>query len=62
MNGVKQKITASDICTIRIMFPVTTDEDALAYKKKIAEALSDKPEAQMQFMIMGNFANVPQVR
>lgn len=34
------------------MFPVESDEQALEYKKKISEALSDKPDAQLQFSLM----------
>ncbi len=41
-----------EICSIRIMFPVTSDEDAITYKKKIADILSAIPEAQIQFSIM----------
>ncbi len=41
-----------EICTIRIMFPVESDEQALDCKKKIKEALADIPEVQTQFAIM----------
>ena len=41
-----------EVCTIRIMFPVETDEQAVEYKKKIAEVLKDKPDVQFQFSIM----------
>lgn len=40
-----------EVCTIRIMFPVTSDEDAIDCKKKVTEALSDKPNVQIQFGI-----------
>lgn len=40
-----------EICTIRIMFPVNSDEDAIECKKKIAAAVADKPDAVMQFSI-----------
>ena len=40
------------ICTIRIMFPVKTDEQAIEYKKKIAAVLIEIPEAQLQFSLM----------
>ena len=42
-----------EICTLRIMFPVESDEQAIDYKKKIAEVLKDNPDAQIQFSIMG---------
>lgn len=48
----KQNPTASEICQIRIMFPVESDDEAIAYKRKIKEALSDKPDAQIQFSLM----------
>lgn len=38
-----------EICTIRIVFPVKSDEHAIVYKKKIQEALSDNPDAQIHF-------------
>lgn len=41
-----------ELCTIRIIFPVESDEQAIEYKKKIAEVLSDNPETQMQFSII----------
>lgn len=53
LNG--RRIMAKDkveICSIRIMFPVKSDEEAIAYKKKIADILSDNPDAQTQFSLM----------
>ena len=41
-----------EVCTIRIMFPVDTDEQAIEYKKKIAAVLADKQDVQQQFSIM----------
>lgn len=41
-----------EICTIRIIFPVKDDEQALAAKKKIQEALSEIEGVQIQFMLM----------
>lgn len=40
------------ICQIRIMFPVDTDEQAIEYKKKIAIVLTEIPEAQINFSLM----------
>ena len=51
-----------EICTIRIMFPIESDEQAIDCKKKIVEVLSDVPNIQTQFMIMSNPASVPPVR
>ncbi|GAI68957.1 unnamed protein product [marine sediment metagenome] len=41
-----------EICTIRIMFPVESDEKAIEYKKKVAEALKDIEGVQTHFAIM----------
>lgn len=40
-----------EICSIRIMFPVTSDEQAIEYKKKIAALLAEIPDAQIQFSL-----------
>lgn len=41
-----------EVCDIRIMFPVTSDEQAIEYKKKIQEAMKDMSEARIQFSII----------
>lgn len=41
-----------EICTIRIMFPVNSDEQAIDYKKKIADILKDEPAAQIHFALV----------
>lgn len=41
-----------EVCSMRIMFPVTSDEQAIEYKKKITALLSEIPEAQIQFSLM----------
>ncbi|GAI93373.1 unnamed protein product [marine sediment metagenome] len=40
-----------DICSIRIMFPVVSDEQAIEYKKKITALLADIPDAVIQFSL-----------
>lgn len=40
-----------ELCTIRIMFPVDSDEKAIEYKKKIEQVLSEIPDAQIQFAL-----------
>jgi len=47
MDNAKQ-----EICSIKIMFPVNSDEEAIEYKKKIADVLKDCPNVQTQFSIM----------
>lgn len=41
-----------EVCTIRIVFPVTSDEQAIDYKKKITAVLSEITDAQIHFAIM----------
>lgn len=41
------------LCRITIMFPVESDEQAIEYKKKIAEVLAPIRESQVQFMLSG---------
>ena len=41
------------VCIIRIMCMVTSDEEAIEVKKKVSKALSDKPDAQIEFSIRG---------
>ena len=48
-----------EVCSIRIMFPVTSDEDAIACKKKIQEALGDKSDVNIQFSIMSSPTRAP---
>ncbi|MBA7474038.1 hypothetical protein ES707_09385 [subsurface metagenome] len=48
-----------EICTIRIMFPVESDEKAIEYKKKIAELLSEISDVQIQFAIMNTPTRLP---
>ena len=40
------------VCSIRIMFPVESDEQAVDYKKKITALLASIPEANIQFGLM----------
>jgi hypothetical protein len=40
------------ICSIRIMFPVDTDEQAIEYKKKITAVVSVIPDVNIQFSLM----------
>ncbi len=41
-----------EVCSIRIMFPVDSDEHAIEFKKKIGLLLAEIPDAQIQFSIM----------
>ena len=51
MAEPEHTIEMQDICTIQIAFPVDTDEQAIGYKKKISEVLSDIPNARIEFAL-----------
>ena len=55
----RQNQTDSQICSIRIMFPVSSDEQAIEYKKKISSLLAEIPDAQIQFSLMAGRAAPP---
>ena len=40
-----------ELCSIRIMFPVESDEQAMDCKKKIRVILQDIPDVNMQFSL-----------
>ena len=44
-----------ELCTIRIMFPVESDEQAIEYKKKLTAVLVDKSDAHIDF----NLRSIP---
>ena len=46
------RLQPKEVCTLRIVFPVESDEIALSAKKHIAEYLRIIPEAQIYFSIM----------
>lgn len=52
MADPEQKPQVKQVCTIRIMFPVDTDEQAIAYKKKINDVLADIAQARIEFSLM----------
>lgn len=55
MTEPEQTQPPQEICSMRIMFPVTSDEQAIDYKKKISAVLSDIPQARFEF----NLSSVP---
>jgi len=52
MTNEKPTTTGSEICTIKILFPVGSDEQALDSKKKIQEILSGIDDVQIDFRLM----------
>jgi len=45
------KIEMQNVCSIQIGFPVSSDEQAIEYKKKIGEILSDIPNVRIEFTL-----------
>jgi len=39
------------VCSIRISFPVDSDDQAIEYKKKIGEVLAPIPTARIEFTL-----------
>lgn len=51
-NGTPQPVKQpQQICSIRIGFPVETDEQAIEYKKKISAILTDMPQVRIEFSL-----------
>ena len=51
MDEQDKKTPPKQLCAIRIMFPVDTDELAIAYKKKISDVLADIPNVRVEFTL-----------
>jgi len=51
MNENQTTPVEIELCTIRIAFPVETDEQAIGYKKKISEILADIPQVRIEFSL-----------
>jgi len=52
MDENEQITERKQVCTIRIMFPVDTDEQAIGYKKKIGDVIADIAQARIEFSLM----------
>ena len=48
-----------EICSIRIVFPTKSDDEAIGFKKKIAALLSEMPDAIIQFSLNSAPADRP---
>lgn len=59
MDENEQKKQPVQVCSIRIMFPVESDEQAIDYKKKISNVLADIPQARIEFSLMSRPPLVP---
>lgn len=40
-----------EFCSIRIVFPVTSDEQAIEYKKRLSDILGDVKDLHIEFSI-----------
>lgn len=40
------------LCTIRIMFPIDSDDEAIAFKKTFSEIVAEMSDVQIQFGLM----------
>lgn len=49
-----------EVCSIRIVFPVTSDEQAIEYKKKISYILLEIPDAHIDFSLRTIPKGIPQ--
>ena len=43
---------SKELCTMRIMFPVESDDKAVQAKKQVTEALKDIEDVQIHFALM----------
>jgi len=51
MDDEKKLAPPQEICSMRIMFPVSSDEDALNVKHKVAEVLKGVEQVRTEFSI-----------
>lgn len=59
-EGTIMEQLKQEVCTIRILFPAISDEQAIDVKKKIQAMLSEIPETHIQFgLTTGLPANPP---
>lgn len=55
----EQKPQPQEICSMRIMFAVSSDEQAISYKKKINEVLADIPNVRIEFNLSSSPVRQP---
>lgn len=51
MMPPNQKTTDSEICTLIVMFPVESDEQAIDVKKKISDIVSGIKDSRIEFRL-----------
>lgn len=62
MDESQKTTPPKEICSIRIAFPVDTDEQAIEYKKKISDILGNIPDVQIHFSLMSPSAMLSNLR
>lgn len=55
----KEPTSPPQICSLRIGFPVTTDEEAIEYKKKLSAVVADIPNVRIEFSLSQIPAGMP---
>jgi len=55
----EKKTAPIQVCSIRIAFPVESDEQAIDYKKKINDVLADIPQVRIEFSLMSRPGIIP---
>lgn len=51
MDANDKPQTVKQVCTIRIAFPVETDDQAIKYKKQLGDILADIPDVVIGFSL-----------
>lgn len=54
-------IPTEQLCVISIMFPVSSDDQAIDYKKKLAEVLLPIPDVRIEFRLTNANVKPPTV-
>ncbi|KKK83653.1 hypothetical protein LCGC14_2791210 [marine sediment metagenome] len=52
METPPKDTSEQEICTIKIMFPVTNDEQAIGIRRDIKNMLSSIPDSRIQFSLV----------
>ena len=61
-NPQEKNESPKQICSITVIFPVESDDQAIDVKKKIGEVVGDTADVMIDFRIRGLPANGPPIR
>ncbi len=59
MSEEKSIVKVKELCTVRIVFPVDSDDQALNIKRKLRDALGDVPQARLDFSLTSMPPGIP---